>query len=340
MYVAKSILAKLPAVYVTETLQLRGKRYLAVASENKGEKAFIFDAQTLEKSEFWRGDTGVMNIVQIPNTEKVLCITCFYPVFQSKGATICILEPTEKGILSPWKILPILKLPYCHRIGIISVGSKYFLLAATLCQDKEYQEDWSKPGAIYAAPIPENSNEGWELTQVFGGLTKNHGLFIEDDNQVYIATDNGLMLFDFSKYQVGETLLPKLLTTNATSDLAVMSSPFSDTEKLIATIEPFHGDVLNLYKYTGNYYDLQYTLPLSFGHVVWVGDIFGQRSLIVGNRSNEKSLELYQGKDLKKTVIDKMVGPTQISVYHDSETIKILAANHAAGEVALYTLSR
>lgn len=342
MHIIKKKLADLPAVYVTEVLSLRGRRYLAVASENRGEKALIFDADTLEMSELWQGDTGVMNIVQIPGTEKVLCITRFYPVFQSKEAIICLLEPTENGILSPWKISHVLDLPFCHRIGIVSVGTRQYLLGSTLCKDKEFQEDWSQPGAIYTAPIPESPGEEWKLTQVFGGLTKNHGLFIEDGNQVYIATDNGLMLFDFSSYEAGETLLPRLLTTTPTSDLAVAASnkEHPDGDKLIVTIEPFHGDLLGVYSCTEDCYAPLTTRPISFGHAVWVGDVFGQRTIIVGNRGDEKTLEMYRGENMEKTVIDRMVGPTQISVYEEEGTLRILSANHGAGEVALYTLTR
>lgn len=210
MMMEKRKLAELPMVYVTAELSLQGKRYLAAASEARGEKAYILDPETGECSELWQGDTGVMNVVQIPGREQLLAIVRFYPVFQSKEAAICLLEPTEAGYMSPWKIREVLPLPFCHRIGVVENEHGLFVLGCQLCRDKDFQEDWSQPGALWMAPIPENPDDTWEMTKMFDGLTKNHGLFIEDGNQVYICAENGVMLFDLSDYRAGETAMPSI----------------------------------------------------------------------------------------------------------------------------------
>ena len=49
-------------------------------------------------------------------------------------------------------------------------------------------------------------------------------------------------------------------------------------------------------------------------------------------------LEIVELETGARTVLEEGVGPTQISIYPDGDTYKILAANHGAGEVTIYTL--
>ena len=93
MNIMRKKILDLPGVYSTAALNLDGKLYFAVASENRGEKAYIIDADSLEYSLLWDDEnSGVMNVIQIPGENRLLCITKFYPVFQSKEAEICLLE--------------------------------------------------------------------------------------------------------------------------------------------------------------------------------------------------------------------------------------------------------
>lgn len=337
MYVEKIKMIDLPAVYATAELNLAGRRYLAAASEARNGRAYIIDAETFELAELWCGDAGVMNVVQIPGRNQLLAITRFYPIFQSKEASICLLEPTEKGFLSPWKISEVIKLPYCHRIGVITNKNGLFVLGCQLCHDKEFQEDWTKPGAIWAASIPENTDGKWKLSKVFDGLTKNHGLFIADGNQVYVCSENGVMMFDMSCYRAGESLLPMLLSSTPTSDVWISRE---GEERIVGAIEPFHGDTLSIYDLTGTAYEPKMRFPIHFGHVIWMGTIFGRSAAIVGNRGGEKNLDILFWKTGETITLDRNVGPTQISVYKDGEQIRILSANHGANEVCLYVLSR
>ena len=72
MKIEKRKICDLPMVYVTAELTLGGKRYLAAASEAPGEHAYIIDPETGDYAELWQGDTGVMNIIQIPGEERLL----------------------------------------------------------------------------------------------------------------------------------------------------------------------------------------------------------------------------------------------------------------------------
>lgn len=329
MEISKKHLVDIPAVYVTAILALGGKQYFALASENREGRTFIVDAETYEAAPLWTGDTGCMNVIQIPGEDKLLCITKFYPIFQSKEAEICLLEPTEKGYMAPWKKTTIMKLPFCHRIGIFKAQGVLYLLASALCQDKDFQDDWRFPGAIYTARV-DSSTTNWRLTKQVGGLLKNHGLCIDNENQVYTTSENGILHFDFSAYTEGNVVFPKFLSGFPTSDISVSGGRF-------ATIEPFHGDVAKVYDAEMNEigkYDI------NFGHVVWMGDVFGRASVILGSRDGEKQLELIDVESKKRTIIDQGVAPTQVSVCSTGEVTTILSANHGAGNAFLYTLKK
>lgn len=336
MNIEKHKIVDLPMVYVTAELNLGGKRYLAAVSEAPGEHAYIIDPETKDYAELWQGETGVMNVIQIPGTDKLLTITRFYPIFQSKEAAICLLEPTENGYMSPWKIREVLRLPFCHRIGIVQNDNGLFVIGCALCEDKAFQDDWSQPGAIWMAPIPENTDDEWQMTKVFGGLTKNHGLHIEDGNQVYICAENGVLHFDMAAYKAGETLMPTLVTATPTSDISITHA---DGECLAGVIEPFHGNTLALYALGKNRYELKGKWDIDFGHVCWVGDVLGKTALIAGSRGGNKQLEVIYAESGERVVLGEGVGPTQVSVYREADCVKILAANHGAGEVSLYTLT-
>ena len=131
-------------------------------------------------------------------------------------------------------------------------------------------------------------------------------------------------------------MMPKLVTTTPTSDICISK----DKEGMLAgVIEPFHGDKLALYRITDNTYDLLSDYDIDFGHVVWVGSLFGRTAVIAGSRGGEqKQLEIISPEDGTRTILDTDVGPTQITVYEDKNTIKILSANHGSGDISLYTL--
>lgn len=336
MRTEKRKLADLPMVYVTAELSLRGKRYLAAASEARGEKAYIFDPATGESAELWQGDTGVMNVIQIPGREQLLAIVRFYPVFQSKEAAICLLEPTAKGYLSPWSMREVIALPFCHRIGIVENENGLFVLGCQLCRDKDFQEDWSKPGALWMIPIPEKPDGEWKMTKIFDGLTKNHGLFIEKGSQVYICAENGVLHFDLSGYRAGETVIPRLLTTTPTSDISVAEI---NGQKYAGVIEPFHGNTAAVYRMTDTGYEQICRYDIDFGHVIWIGELFGKPALIAGSRGGEKRLEIIWLETGERIPLEAGVGPTQVSVYREGDIVRILAANHGLGEVTLYSLS-
>lgn len=330
MKLSKSKLVNLPAVYVTEIVKLRSKYYYLVASEDRGENAYIIDSETLEKKDLWKGDTGVMNIVQIPGREELLCITKFYPIFQSSCAEISLLKPQNEDIFGTWEKEVVLKVPYCHRIGVVKNDEgKLFLISSALCEKKEYETDWRFPGAAYISEIPTKEGEKWELKKFLSPLTKNHGLWIEDGNKCYITAEEGIFKMDFSNYKSGEDVNVEKISSTPTSDISLSPSFY-------ATIEPFHGDTGSLYTKEGK---IIKSYPIKFGHAVWTGKLFSQNVVILGERDGEKALKIYNVDTGEEMTIDQGIGPTQITVLDLGSEVRILSANHGAGNVYLYTLT-
>ena len=337
MHIEKTKLCDMPMVYVTAELTLGGRRYLASATEAPGGRAVIIDPETGETADLWQGDTGVMNIIQIPGREQLLAITRFYPVFQSQEAAVCLLTPTDKGYLSPWRMREVVRLPYCHRIGVIESENGLFLLGCQLCSQKDFTDDWSHPGALYTCPIPDREDADWTLTCAYEGLTQNHGLYIDRGSQVYICAKEGAFLFDCARYSAGEALIPKVLTTVPSSDICLAAI---GGERIAGLIQPFHGDRLVVARLTGDTLQPFASYPIAFGHVVWVGELFGHPYAIAGSRAGEtEALELIDWHTGERLAIEEKVGPTQITVFEQGSAPRILSANHGSGEVTLYTLS-
>ena len=328
-------LADLPMIYVTTELRLRGRRYLACASEARDARALIIDPETKECADLWLGETGCMNIVQIPGQERLLAIIRFYPVFDSREAAVCLLEPGEGGIMAPWRMREVVRLPFCHRIGVVQSENGLFLLACQLCADKDCTEDWSKPGALWTCPIPEDGGE-WRLTRVYDGLFRNHGLFIEHGNQVTVCAEQGVLHFDLSAYAAGQPLVPDGGWETPTSDICIYEG---GGERLAATIEPFHGNLGAVYSLGADAPRRLGAYGIAFGHAVWVGKLCGRKAMILGSRAGErKALEVVLWETGERLTIEENAGPTQIAVYEDGGQSFIFSANHEPGEAVLYRM--
>lgn len=335
MKIQKQKILDCQMVYSTAELSLDGQRYLAAASEMKGERAWLIRLDPLETTRLWEGETGVMNVIQLPGQNRLLAITGFYPVFQSREAAICLLEPTEEGFSKPWNIREVLRLPFCHRIGLVKNANGLFLIACQLCADKDFQEDWSKPGAVWAVKVPDDLRGEWKPEKLYDGLVKNHGLFIDNETQVYVCAENGVLLLDMAQYAPGGEVEPQWIDRTPTSDLWIHRE---QDGVYAACIEPFHGDLAAVYRLENGEMTRLYSTEVHFGHVVWTGRILGQEALILGSRGEEKQLEILFWRTGERVRLEEGVGPTQISVWEEGDKTKILSANHGSGEIAVYTL--
>ena len=115
----------------------------------------------------------------------------------------------------------------------------------------------------------------------------------------------------------------------------------NDGEDELVTIEPFHGNSLNIYDNKAGEWHLCYQSILSFGHGLSAGFFNGIPSIVVGNRQGKQSLDLFMihnlaTRDISLSVIEESVGPTQTSIINFGSRDYILSSNQVKGEVALY----
>ena len=127
MHIEKKKLMDIKDVYVAETLILGNTRYYAVASEMKGEGAFLINSETLNVTPFWTDESGVMNIIQLPFSDNVLCIDKFYPVFQKRFFNAVPRGQVEAAMslgMRPARIMFKIVLPQAIRYVIPSLISQ------------------------------------------------------------------------------------------------------------------------------------------------------------------------------------------------------------------------
>lgn len=339
MEIQKKRIAHLDKVYAVAAVQIDGKDYCMAASENRGGTCLLIDIETGKCFTVWDGPGGVMSLEQVKGEQAVLSIEAFYPVFDSKESVICRTELAfEDGKLKAEK-KKLCNLPYVHRIGLVYEGGKPFLVASTLCAYKAYTEDWSQPGSIFAGEYKKD--RPLELTCLYEGLTKNHGMYIDETKsspEIYAGAAEGILHIR----KEGDWKV-QLWDAGETSDICLADVDRDGTDE-IAVIQGFHGEHIRLLKRQDGNFCCIGELPVRFGHVLWAGEIFGSLYLIGGSRGGDKELSLYRVERGEKPGFELVyhdvgTGAAQIAVLRGKVKVKILAASHGEDAVDMYTLT-
>ncbi len=348
MFVAfKKVIGKLNKCYSIAPLRYKGKDHILVAAE-KCDPCIMFDAEGAEEETVWTEPGGVMTMVQVPGSDGVFLATHkFYSPNDSKEAKIVVATSTDNG----WKIKTLTDLPFVHRFDILERNGVRYLIACALKSGHEYKDDWSSPGKVYAAVLPDdlspyNDDNQLPLTVIKDGLLKNHGYYRKMDNGVMtalISCENGVFQFVPPESPDGEWEIKEL--SNAPSSDAVLVDLDGDGVDELTAISHFHGDALIVYKYINNEYTPVYTYDhAEFAHAIYGGDLCGVPAVVIGHRKGDRDLlAFYWDKDdeaFKYDVLDHDVGPANI--YHyvlDGEDI-IISANRETDEIARYVIRR
>lgn len=310
MKIIKHHLASLEEVYTVCLLKLDGKTHLLAATEAHG-PCLLFQAPQWRASTVWNGPGGTMGMVPLEAKRgSFLAIQEFFPVFQSECAGIVYVE-AGPALEKPWKTHRLLDLPFVHRFDVVSVEGQRYLVAATLCGGKKFQEDWSNPGAVYAGPVPGNRSGEWSLKPILEGLSKNHGLHItrlDEKLVVLVSGQEGLFRIDVPPQWRSDWHHEQLLD-HEISDISTLDVDGNGCPEIIS-IEPFHGDGLVVYKQNSRGWESVLDMPMDFGHVVWGGPILGRPAIVAGNRGGEKELFFLfptfgKNRGMEKVVIDR-----------------------------------
>ena len=109
------------------------------------------------------------------------------------------------------------------------------------------------------------------------------------------------------------------------------------------TIEPFHGNSIQIYKKEEDGYKKVWTYDntIDFAHTLVGTTLCGTPSFVAGVRREEAELFYVQYVDgaYKATVIEKGVGPANLCVVNEKDRDLIVSANHTANEAAVYVVT-
>jgi hypothetical protein len=320
--------------------------HLIVAAE-KTDPCYSFTMDGEKADTLWEGPGGVMTLLQFHGREDVLLATQkFYSPNDSAQAKIVYYTKDENG----WTCHVLCDLPFVHRFGIIENITGKYLVACTLKSAHAFKNDWTCPGRIWTAKLPEsllefNEDHQLELTPLVSGLYKNHGFAVHENADgssfAVVGTENGV-------YKVCP---PGLYGTECTAE-CLLETPASDVlyldfdndgERELLVLSPFHGDTLSVYKMINGAFEKVYEREekMPFIHAIYGAYVNGRCVAFVGNRQEAKELIALEYKDgsYQVSILDQGAGPANCMYYSDNGRDMLLAANRETDEIALYELS-
>ena len=347
MKVEKKVIANLNKCYSIAPLTYQGKGHILVAAE-KADPCLLFDLAGNVEDTVWTEPGGVMTMVQVPGSDgQFLATHKFYSPNDSKEAKIVIVTPVSKG---RWEVRTLVDLPFIHRFDILERNGVHYLIACALKSGHQFKDDWSMPGKVYAAVLPEDLSGFDEehqlaLEVIKADMLKNHGYYKVEDGGVQtsvISSESGVFQF-VPPLKKGEKweIIP-LLDTPASD--AVLVDLDEDGEKELAVLAPFHGSCISIYKKQNDAYQkvYDYSEPAEFTHAIFGGMLCGKPAFVAGHRQGKRNLLAFtwdkESRSYHVQVLDVDCGPANVYKYtYDGKDIMI-AANREVDEIAMYTL--
>lgn len=346
MNVEKKVIGTLEKCYSLAPLTYQGKEHVLVAAE-KVNRCILFDLDGKEEDTVWTEPGGTMSMVQVPGTDgQFLATHKFYSPNDSKEAKIVIVTPVSKG---NWEVRTLVDLPHVHRFDILERNGVRYLIACALKSGHEYKDDWSSPGKVYAAVLPEdlsgfNEDNQLKLEVIKDSMLKNHGYYRVEDRGVetaVISANEGVFQFIPPADAEGDWEILTLLDTPASD--AVLVDLDGDGEKELAVLAPFHGEQINIYKKEDGVYRnvYAYEKPAEFTHAIFGGSLCGRPAVVIGHRKGDRDLLAFtwdQEQGYQVQVLDHDRGPANVYKYEKDGKSILIAANRETDEIAMYTL--
>jgi hypothetical protein len=343
----KRTLATAEMGYAVATMNIAGARRVIAASESTG-PAVVFDGPTFTPRVLASAPGGTMGFAEVPRRDDaLLAITRFYPIFKAEGAGIDLFV-ARNGLEEPWEGRRVIDLPFVHRMATVSTPVGDFLVAASVCGGKAFQEDWSRPGAVVAFRIPDDLAGVWEAEPILEGIHRNHGMAVVTFGGVrslLIAGTEGVFALSLpGETSADGTLIPPWSTTKVldhdVSEVALGDFD-GDGAAELAVIEPFHGDRFAVYKEGAAGWSRVYEAELAFGHGLSVGSFGGTPVAVVGNRAGSKDLVCFRVTataplEMERIVVDPGTGTAGTAMTTTADGDGFVASNPEFAEYALY----
>ncbi len=330
--------------YCASHMEINGQLTAMFASEDPQNLCKAYSGEQFENKELiWDNAGGCMGIVPFKNRKnQFLAVQEFYLKVSPSLSKIVWGTYTEDG---KWEIKDFLHLPFLHRFDIYHVEGKEYIVCATIAEHKENKEDWSRPGQIYVAEIPENLEEGVALVKVVDDCFKNHGYcrgMWEGKECGYFASEQGVLRLTPPSSTQQDWQVEKIME-GSISEIAFVDIDNDGVEEMM-TIEPFHGNIIKIYKFIEDGYVEVFNYPteIDFAHALVGGKVAGINTFLIGVRRVESELALVQYIDgqYEVTVVEKGVGPANLDLVNMEDCDLILSANHSVNEAAIYIVRK
>lgn len=332
----KKIILNIESVYTANAFQIGSEFFVAAGSETLPE-VYLHNLSKGSSSLVSDCPGGVMSFIPVPgNPNLFVSIMGLFPPFIGAEAGVFMHERSGEK----WKTSKAFDLPFAHRCEILNRNGINYLFAASVSKYKKNIEDWSKPGELHLIRLEDKPEIPLESELIDRSITRNHGMLRTRINGIETICISGVEGIFYLDQQKGDKWTIKPLFDKEVSEFCFIDLDGDGKEELV-TIEPFHGENLNVYKRIGENWELKYGHTLSFGHGLSCGFVHEQPVIVVGNRRGSFTLELFKAIDLAKgnfsrEILEENAGPTQTQVFTANGKDYILSSNQKKNEVALY----
>ena len=334
----KKVIGHLNKCYSLAEYDEDGRRYMLCAAE-KEDPCYQFDREGNRTGTMWEGPGGVMSMEQYKDV--LLATWKFYSPNNSAEAKIVYYTKGENG----YDCHVLCDLPFVHRFGIISADGRSWLIACTLKSAHAFKDDWTCPGRIWAAELPEDlkvfsAENQLVMKPLVSGLYRNHGFVKVTENGrtfALVGTENGIYRVD-PPADGDDPVCGKILDAPA-SDM-LYTDLDGDGERELFVLSPFHGDTVSIFKNGEEVY--RYPEKLPFLHAITEVKIGTKTYAVTGNRQGSRDLLAFswdpQNRIYTYDLLDQGAGAANCYFYREGGKDLLMAANRETDEIALYEL--
>lgn len=342
MKIIKHDLERIEGCYSTTVMDMCDVKSVFFASE-MDERCVAYNLPEFTKrKEIWGHPGGTMSMVAVPGRKnEFIAIMKFYRLWDWEQAELVWV----KLVGEEYQVKELITIPYVHRFDCLTnENGEVYIIACSTASHKNSYEDWSCPGKVYAARLPDDLSGGLKMNVIREGLTQNHGYsrISWNGKQTGLVTcKEGGFLFTPPTNNNDDWIVEQILT-QPTSDADAIDID-GDGVLEIATIEAFHGNKFRIYKLINGKYEMIFQHPeiVDFYHVVHAATIAGIPSFIGGGRGGRAKLFIIQKgekNDFVVTDIDEEEGPSNVAIVNMQDYDFIFTANRNTGYATVYKI--